>query len=118
MEYVFCLRLKKTEKIKNRIDIMSYPQKTSEKKVSQENVMDQKSGVTIIGERKTQLRTYLRENMTQSCTDGLLTRDTKSPNRHMDGLLSIANTWSTSKPSVWTKLLLGMKETDTRTCSC
>ena len=74
--------------------------------------MDQKSGVTIMGERKTQLRTYTREDMTQSCTDGLLICDTKSPNRHMDGLLSIANTWTTSKPSVWTMLLFGMKEID------
>ena len=54
--------------------------------------MDQHSGSTIIGERKTELRTYTREDTTLSRTDGSLTHNTKSLNAHMDGHLSTA-TW-------------------------
>ena len=79
--------------------------------------MAQHSGSTIIGKRKTQLRTYTSEDITLSCSDGSLTHNTKSLDGHMDGLLSTASIWTQSKPSMWTVLLLGMKEIGTRTCS-
>ena len=43
-----------TEKIKNRIGITSNPLYIMKEKVHQENVMDQHSGSTMIGKRKTQ----------------------------------------------------------------
>ena len=86
-------------------------------KVIQDNDTDQKSGSTIIGMRKTQLRRYTRQDITLSCTDGLLTHNTKSLNAHMDGLLCIASTWTTSKLPMRTILLIGMEEIDYRTCS-
>ena len=79
--------------------------------------MDQNSGSTITGKQKMQLRTYTREDISLSCADGLLTHNTKRLNAHMDRLLSTASIWTTSKPSMWTMLLIGMKEIDTRTCS-
>ena len=115
MVNVRCLRLIK-QKIKNGIDVISNPPYViKEFHIGERNGPEQwrydhrKAGDATEGSKKNTMSPLNR------CGSPIF--HPKNRNCCTIGLLLSASTSTTSKPSTWTTLLLGVKEIDTRTCS-
>ena len=92
------LSLEQTEKIKNRIEIISNPLLNHKKGQSGERHGPAPWQYDHWKAKDATANVHKRGK--NSIVHRLLTHNTQSLNGHMDGLLSTASTWTTSKPSM------------------